>query len=45
MIPKVPCKNCSYRKVGCHSDCEKYLIYKNENGTAKNIKNGAERRN
>ena len=30
MIPSVPCKNCSDRKVGCHSDCEKYLIYKNE---------------
>ncbi|WP_448901265.1 hypothetical protein [Eubacterium sp.] len=30
MIPKVPCKNCSERKVGCHSDCKKYLTYKNE---------------
>lgn len=30
MIPKVPCKGCSDRKVGCHSDCEKYLKYKAE---------------
>lgn len=30
MIPSVPCKNCSDRKVGCHSNCEKYLKYKAE---------------
>lgn len=30
MIPKVPRKGCSDRKVGCHSDCEKYMKYKEE---------------
>lgn len=30
MIPKVPCKGCSDRKVGCHSDCEPYNGYKAE---------------
>ena len=22
-----PCKDCQERKIGCHSDCEKYLEY------------------
>lgn len=23
-----PCKDCLDRKIGCHSDCEKYVEYK-----------------
>ena len=23
-----PCKDCANRKVGCHSECEKYTSYK-----------------
>ena len=26
----VPCKNCSSRRVGCHSKCTTYLLYKLE---------------
>lgn len=27
---KPPCKDCTDRKVGCHSICEKYLVYDEE---------------
>lgn len=27
---KAPCKGCGERHVGCHSTCEKYLIFKAE---------------
>ena len=30
MIMKPPCKDCPDRQVGCHSTCEKYLLYKSE---------------
>lgn len=30
-MPKVPCKNCKDRFVGCHSSCEKYKAFKEEN--------------
>ncbi len=26
-----PCYNCKEREVGCHSFCEKYIKYDNEN--------------
>ena len=26
--PECPCKNCKERKPKCHSDCQKYLKYK-----------------
>lgn len=26
--PDAPCKDCTERKVGCHSECEKYGAYK-----------------
>jgi len=25
---KSPCKDCPGRHVGCHSDCERYIAYK-----------------
>ena len=25
-----PCYNCQERKVGCHSGCERYLVYAEE---------------
>lgn len=24
---KAPCKDCPYRKIGCHSTCEKYIAF------------------
>lgn len=27
---KPPCKDCLNRKAGCHSTCEKYLVYRRE---------------
>lgn len=26
----VPCKDCTNRKVGCHSGCNAYLLYKQD---------------
>ena len=26
-----PCKNCEERQLGCHSDCEKYLTFYQQN--------------
>lgn len=28
MKPKVPCKDCEDREVGCHAFCELYLAYR-----------------
>ena len=28
---KNPCKDCENRSVTCHSECEQYLLYRNEN--------------
>lgn len=28
---KTPCYNCNDRKLRCHSDCKRYLEFKNEN--------------
>lgn len=25
-----PCKNCKDRYLGCHSECEKYIAYKDD---------------
>lgn len=27
MKPQSPCRNCEERKVGCHSECEKYISF------------------
>jgi hypothetical protein len=27
---KAPCKDCPDRKVGCHSTCEKYILFRKE---------------
>lgn len=32
------CKDCTERHVGCHSDCEKYLKFVEENEKLKAIK-------
>lgn len=29
-MSNAPCKDCSERKVGCHSQCEKYKLYADE---------------
>lgn len=29
-MTKSPCKDCESRKVGCHSQCEKYLNFRDE---------------
>lgn len=31
----VPCQGCADRKVGCHSSCEKYKAFREENEQAK----------
>lgn len=28
--PKSPCKDCSDRQIGCHSECEKYISWRAE---------------
>lgn len=28
---KVPCRNCKDRKLGCHSECERYKVWQAEN--------------
>ena len=28
MKPEAPCKNCTDRHLGCHSECEEYIAYK-----------------
>ena len=28
--PQSPCRDCSDRQVGCHSDCEKYILWKTD---------------
>jgi hypothetical protein len=28
MNPNAPCKDCEVRYVGCHADCEDYLVFK-----------------
>lgn len=33
--PKGPCLDCADRCVGCHSECEKYISWKEEYGKAK----------
>ena len=33
----VPCRNCEDRKVGCHSECERYQKYVVENARLKKI--------
>lgn len=30
MKPKAPCLNCEDRNPGCHSRCEKYISYKED---------------
>jgi len=32
---KAPCKDCSDRCVGCHSNCDKYKAFKEENERVK----------
>lgn len=27
---KAPCKDCQNRRVGCHSECEKYISFSEE---------------
>lgn len=29
-MPLSPCKDCPVRHVGCHSDCSKYIHYREE---------------
>lgn len=31
MLIQSPCINCPDRKVGCHTDCEKYIAFRAEN--------------
>ena len=31
MRPSAPCKDCTKRYVGCHSECPLYIKYKEEN--------------
>lgn len=30
-----PCKDCEDRHEGCHAECERYKVYKNEREAAK----------
>lgn len=34
---RVPCKDCPDRKLGCHSICEKYIKYAEENKKAREM--------
>lgn len=27
---EAPCKDCEFRHVGCHADCEVYIMYQND---------------
>lgn len=36
-MTKAPCKDCKDRHLGCHDTCEKYLEFKHENETYKNL--------
>ena len=32
-----PCKDCTDREIGCHSNCEKYIEWKNEHNRKREV--------
>lgn len=40
-MTKAPCKDCPNRQVGCHSTCEKYIVFRKERDELNELKNKA----
>lgn len=42
---KVPCHNCEKRVLGCHSQCEEYKVFADNNKAARGTKIEADKKN